>query len=72
MRVGALAKGLLLQGQLSVELVVLCAEKPTYTLLKKIGTLVPEKLKVTKLYSTVHKRYLTDRFIKILRCPAFA
>jgi len=45
MRVGALAKGLLLQGQLSVELVVLCAEKPTYTLLKKIGKLVPEKLK---------------------------
>merc|ERR1711962_737921 len=45
MRVGALAKGLLLQGQLSVELVVLCAEKPTYTLLKKVGKLVPEKLK---------------------------
>jgi len=44
MRVGALAKGLLLQGQLSVELVVLCADKPTYTLLKKIGKLVPEKL----------------------------
>jgi len=45
MRVGALAKGLLLQGQLAVELVVLCADKPTYTLLKKIGKLVPEKLK---------------------------
>jgi len=45
MRVGALAKGLLLKGQLSVELVVLCAEKPTYTLLKKIGKLAPEKLK---------------------------
>jgi len=45
MRVGALAKGLLLKGQLNVELVVLCSEKPTYTLLKKVGKLVPEKLK---------------------------
>lgn len=40
-----LAKGLLLKGQLNLELVVLCAEKPTYTLLKKVGKLVPEKLK---------------------------
>merc|ERR1712147_74275 len=45
MRVGALVKGLLLKGQLNVELVVLCSEKPTYTLLKKVGKLVPEKLK---------------------------
>lgn len=45
MRVGALAKGLLLRGQLNVELVVICAEKTTQTLLKKVGTLVPEKLK---------------------------
>lgn len=45
MRVGVLAKGLLLKGSLNLELVVLCAEKPTYTLLKKVGKLVPEKLK---------------------------
>lgn len=45
MRVGVLAKGLLLKGNLNLELVVLCAEKPTYTLLKKVGKLVPEKLK---------------------------
>lgn len=45
MRVGALAKGLLLKGQSTVELVVLCTNEATYTLLKKIGTLVPEKLK---------------------------
>jgi hypothetical protein len=45
MRVGALAKGLLLRGQLSVDLVVLCSECPTFTLLNKVGKLVPEKLK---------------------------
>lgn len=45
MRVGALAKGLLLRGQLAVDLVVLCAERPTYTLLKRVGKLVPEKIK---------------------------
>jgi len=45
MRVGPLCTGLLLKGQLSVELVVLCADKPTKTLLTKVGKLVPEKLK---------------------------
>lgn len=45
MRVGVLAKGLLLKGHLNLDLVVLCAEKPTYTLLKKVGKLFPEKLK---------------------------
>ncbi|XP_057305924.1 zinc finger RNA-binding protein-like isoform X2 [Hydractinia symbiolongicarpus] len=46
MRVGALAKGLLLRRQLNVDLVVLCAERPTYTLLKNVARLVPEKLKI--------------------------
>lgn len=45
MRVGPLCTGLLLKGQLSVELVVLCSDKPTKTLLTKVGKLVPEKLK---------------------------
>ncbi|XP_066922566.1 zinc finger RNA-binding protein-like [Clytia hemisphaerica] len=45
MRVGPLCTGLLLKGQLAVELVVLCADKPTKTLLTKVGKLVPDKLK---------------------------
>lgn len=45
MRVGFLAKGLLLQGDRSVELVVLCGEKPTVGLLKRVGYELPLKLK---------------------------
>lgn len=45
MRVGHLAKGLLLRGDTNVELVVLCADKPTLTLLKKVVELLPPALK---------------------------
>lgn len=45
MRVGHLAKGLLLRGDSTVELVVLCAEKPTLTLLRKVVELLPAALK---------------------------
>ncbi|KAG5884871.1 hypothetical protein JTB14_025036 [Gonioctena quinquepunctata] len=45
MRVGHLAKGLILRGENRVELVVLCADKPTLTLLKKVIELLPPALK---------------------------
>ncbi|ENN72171.1 hypothetical protein YQE_11227, partial [Dendroctonus ponderosae] len=45
MRVGHLAKGLLLKGDNQVELVVLCADKPTLTLLKKVVELLPAAFK---------------------------
>lgn len=45
MRVGHLAKGLLLRGDTNVELVVLCADKPTLTLLKKVVELLPPAIK---------------------------
>uniref|UniRef100_A0A1L8DII7 Putative transcription factor nfat subunit nf90 n=1 Tax=Nyssomyia neivai TaxID=330878 RepID=A0A1L8DII7_9DIPT len=45
MRVGLLAKGLLLQGDTLVQLVVLCAEKPTTLLLKKVASELPIQLK---------------------------
>uniref|UniRef100_A0A6B2EGK9 Zinc finger RNA-binding protein n=1 Tax=Phlebotomus kandelakii TaxID=1109342 RepID=A0A6B2EGK9_9DIPT len=45
MRVGLLAKGLLLQGDTLVQLVVLCAEKPTTLLLKRVATELPVQLK---------------------------
>nr|CAD7588256.1 unnamed protein product [Timema genevievae] len=44
MRVGVLAKGLLLHGDTAVNLVVLCAEKPTRTLLNKVAENLPKQL----------------------------
>ncbi|XP_066589951.1 zinc finger RNA-binding protein isoform X3 [Prorops nasuta] len=46
MRVGNLAKGLLLSGDNHVCLVILCAEKPTKTLLNKIAEILPAQLKI--------------------------
>ncbi|XP_017843902.1 zinc finger RNA-binding protein isoform X2 [Drosophila busckii] len=45
MRVGFLAKGLLLHGDTAVELVVLCAEKPNLSLLQRVANVLPDKLK---------------------------
>ncbi|XP_022919912.1 zinc finger RNA-binding protein isoform X2 [Onthophagus taurus] len=45
MRVGHLAKGLLLRDDTNVELVVLCSDKPTLTLLRKVVELLPAALK---------------------------
>lgn len=45
MRVGHLAKGLLLRGDNKVQLVVLCADKPTLTLLRRVVELLPAALK---------------------------
>ncbi|XP_064608008.1 zinc finger RNA-binding protein-like isoform X2 [Liolophura sinensis] len=44
MRVGVLAKGLLLHGDLNVNLVVLCAEKPTRTLLERVADGLPKQM----------------------------
>lgn len=44
MRVGVLAKGLLLHGDLNVHLVVLCAEKPTRTMLERVADALPKQL----------------------------
>ncbi|CAG5131818.1 unnamed protein product [Candidula unifasciata] len=44
MRVGVLAKGLLLHGDLNVNLVALCSEKPTRTLLEQVAEALPKQL----------------------------
>ena len=46
MRVGLLAKSLLLKGDNDVQLVVLCSEKPTKTLLNRVYDLLTTKLEV--------------------------
>ncbi|XP_067666899.1 zinc finger RNA-binding protein-like isoform X3 [Haliotis asinina] len=57
MRVGVLAKGLLLHGDLNVHLVVLCSEKPTRTLLERVADGLPKQL------ATV-----TDEKFEVKRC----
>ncbi|CAK1541976.1 unnamed protein product [Leptosia nina] len=44
MRVGLLAKGLLLRGDKDVRLVVLCHDRPTITLLKRVAADLPQHL----------------------------
>uniref|UniRef100_A0AAY4B277 Interleukin enhancer-binding factor 3 n=1 Tax=Denticeps clupeoides TaxID=299321 RepID=A0AAY4B277_9TELE len=46
MRVGLVAKGLLLKGDLDLELVLLCKDKPTITLLKKVAENLTVQLKL--------------------------
>lgn len=46
MRVGILAKGLLLRGDRNVQLILLTAKKPTVSLLKSIATQLPKELEV--------------------------
>lgn len=46
MRVGLVAKGLLLKGDLDLELVLLCKDKPTGSLLKNVSENLVTQLKV--------------------------
>lgn len=52
MRVGLLAKGLLLKGDRDVRLVVLCHDRPTITLLKRVATDLPTHLAKVKVIQT--------------------
>lgn len=46
MRVGLLAKGLLLKGDTDVQLIVLCAQKPTKSLLERVYSILLQKIDV--------------------------
>ena len=46
MRVGLLAKGLLLKGDTDVKLILICSNKPTKKLLEKVYKLLLEKIEV--------------------------
>lgn len=52
MRVGVLAKGLLLRGDKNVNLVLLCSEKPTKDLLSSIVEHLPKQLTVQPLHTS--------------------
>lgn len=57
MRVGVLAKGLLLHGDLNVHLVVLCSEKPTRTLLERVADGLPKQIAVRCLNINIPQFY---------------
>ncbi|XP_071387315.1 interleukin enhancer-binding factor 3 homolog isoform X2 [Centroberyx affinis] len=59
MRVGLVAKGLLLKGDLDLELVLLCKDKPTITLLKKVS----ENLAV-QLKAITEDKYVVSQHIR--------
>lgn len=46
MRVGLLAKGLLLKGDTDVKLIVICANKPTKTLLERVHKILLQKIEI--------------------------
>uniref|UniRef100_A0A7N6F877 Zinc finger RNA-binding protein n=1 Tax=Anabas testudineus TaxID=64144 RepID=A0A7N6F877_ANATE len=54
MRVGILAKGLLLRGDRNVELILLTAKKPTISLLKSIAKQLPKELTFSEDQYEVH------------------
>lgn len=53
MRVGILAKGLLLRGDRNIQLILLSTKKPTLSLLNNIAQLLPEQLMVSKQHIPV-------------------
>lgn len=57
MRVGLLAKGLLLRGDRDVRLVVLCHDRPTVTLLKRVAADLPLHLARLKVHATNYTDY---------------
>lgn len=63
MRVGLVAKGLLLKGDLDLELVLLCKEKPTISLLKKVSENLVTQLKVRTLRTELSVLRISSGFI---------
>lgn len=63
MRVGLVAKGLLLKGDLDLELVLLCKEKPTISLLKKVSENLVTQLKVKTLRTELSVLQISSGFI---------
>lgn len=65
MRVGVLAKGLMLRGDIRIQLVVLCSDKPTRSLLKRVHDLLRKYFEVTQQYygCQILKRRCTPLFL---------
>nr|XP_023421036.1 zinc finger RNA-binding protein [Cavia porcellus] len=68
LRVGVLAKGLLLRGDRNVNLVLLCSEKPSKTLLSRIAENLPKQLAVISPEKYDIKCALSDAAIILNSC----
>ncbi|KPP63931.1 Zinc finger RNA-binding protein-like [Scleropages formosus] len=68
MRVGVLAKGLLLRGDKSVSLVLLCSEKPTKSLLNSIAEHLPKQLMLVTPEKYDVKASVQDAAIILTSC----
>jgi len=69
MRVGLLAKGLLLHGDLELQLVVLCHHRPTKSLLMYLAERLPAELAVNVAVVILMQTYQPSRFWR--NSPAF-
>lgn len=63
LRVGVLAKGLLLRGDRNVNLVLLCSEKPSKTLLSRIAEKLPKQLAVSVMEMFIFTLCLVLKFL---------
>lgn len=60
---GVLAKGLLLRGDRNVNLVLLCSEKPSKTLLSRIAENLPKQLAVSIMEMFIFTPCLVQMFL---------
>lgn len=60
---GVLAKGLLLRGDRNVNLVLLCSEKPSKTLLSRIAENLPKQLAVSIMEMFIFTPCLVQKFL---------
>ena len=65
MRVGLLAKGLMLKGDTDVQLVVLCDQKPTKSLLERVHRILVQKIDVSLAQNNCF--LLNKNLMKILK-----
>ncbi len=65
MRVGLVAKGLLLKGDKNLELVLLCSNKPTVTLLSQVAEKLTAQLEVEQTILSFSRLF---SFVDIRKC----
>lgn len=54
MRIGLVAKGLLIKGDMDLELVLMCRDKPTQTLLDTVCHNLPTQIEVRNTHTHTH------------------
>lgn len=57
-RIGLVAKGLLIKGDMDLELVLMCRDKPTQTLLDTVCHNLPTQIEVRDTHTHTHRVYM--------------